>query len=206
MSVIKRCVFFSCLRKSLAPIPESEAELEEEEEEEEIVEKLEELELGQEQEKENEEEESNSVVSDVKEEQCEDKATRTTVFVKTIHNAEVDRTTAISDVLSFKIPIKRAASNSEQGKGQTVNTVMTNKPTAVAVVPQAPQAKGLPVKDPKGWQSIPKPKGHTALDYARWDRVEDDSSEDESDDNDDDEDGQPQYRFRLKTAGVRSAK
>ncbi|KAF3960688.1 hypothetical protein CMV_014620 [Castanea mollissima] len=59
-------------------------------------------------------------------------------------------------------------------------------------------------QDPKGWQTIPKPKGHSTLDYARWDRVEDDSSEEEDDD--DDEESQPQYRFRLRTVGVRPVK
>ncbi|MBA0606801.1 hypothetical protein Godav_019214 [Gossypium davidsonii] len=61
------------------------------------------------------------------------------------------------------------------------------------------------IKDSKGWQAIPKPKGHSALDYARWDRVENDSSEDDDDD-DDDEDSQPQYRFRVRTVGIRSVK
>lgn len=50
-----------------------------------------------------------------------------------------------------------------------------------------------------GWQAIPKPKGHSTLDYARWDRVEDDSSED---DDEEEEDSQPQYRFRVRTFGV----
>ena len=59
-------------------------------------------------------------------------------------------------------------------------------------------------QDTKGWQTIPKPKGHSTLDYARWDRVEDDSSEEEDDD--DDEESQPQYRFRLRTVGVRPVK
>ncbi|XP_011095703.1 sperm-associated antigen 1 [Sesamum indicum] len=59
-----------------------------------------------------------------------------------------------------------------------------------------------------GWQTIPKPKGHSHLDYSRWDRVQDDSSEEENDDDDDgdDEDSQPQYRFRVKTVGVRAVK
>ncbi|KZV36258.1 hypothetical protein F511_14276 [Dorcoceras hygrometricum] len=48
-----------------------------------------------------------------------------------------------------------------------------------------------------GWQTIPKPKGHSNLDYSRWDTVEDDSTEEE--DEDEDEDSQPQYRFRVKT-------
>ncbi|KAI3466326.1 hypothetical protein Pfo_022989 [Paulownia fortunei] len=56
-----------------------------------------------------------------------------------------------------------------------------------------------------GWQTIPKPKGHSHLDYSRWDRVEDVSSE-EDDDDDDDVGSQPQYRFRVKTVGVRAVK
>ena len=55
-----------------------------------------------------------------------------------------------------------------------------------------------------GLQTIPKPKGHSALDYSRWDQVEDDSSEEEDDD--DDEQSQPQYRFRVRTVGVRAVK
>ncbi|KAH7679165.1 TPR-like protein [Dioscorea alata] len=55
----------------------------------------------------------------------------------------------------------------------------------------------------KGWEAIPKPKGHSGLDYSRWDRVEDDSSEDEDDE---EEEQKPQYRFRLKTVGVRPVK
>nr|GEU98378.1 RNA-directed DNA polymerase, eukaryota, reverse transcriptase zinc-binding domain protein [Tanacetum cinerariifolium] len=52
-------------------------------------------------------------------------------------------------------------------------------------------------------EEIPKPKGHSRLDYSRWDKVEDDSSED---DEDDDEDSKPQYRFRVKNIGVRAIK
>lgn len=62
------------------------------------------------------------------------------------------------------------------------------------------------VQDSKGWQAIPKPKGHSTLNYARWDRVEDDSSEDDDDDDDDEEESQPQYRFRVRTVGVRPVK
>lgn len=59
-----------------------------------------------------------------------------------------------------------------------------------------------------GWRTIPKPKGHSHLDYSRWDSVQIDSSEDEddSDDEDDDDDPQPQYRFRVKTVGVKAVK
>ncbi|TYJ48942.1 hypothetical protein E1A91_A01G099700v1 [Gossypium mustelinum] len=76
-----------------------------------------------------------------------------------------------------------------------------NVPQRVGVA--SPLGEGI--KDSKGWQAIPKPKGHSALDYARWDSVENDSSEDDDDD-DDDEDSQPQYRFRVRTVGIRSVK
>lgn len=55
---------------------------------------------------------------------------------------------------------------------------------------------------PQGWEAVPKPKGHSRLDYSRWDKVEDDLSEEE----DEAEDSRPQYRFRLKTVGVRPVK
>ncbi|XP_059666678.1 uncharacterized protein LOC132312352 [Cornus florida] len=67
--------------------------------------------------------------------------------------------------------------------------------------PQTLSGKESSEQNSKGWQAIPKPKGHSHLDYSRWDRVEDDSSEE--DDDEDDEESQPQYRFRLKTVGVR---
>ncbi|XP_073302374.1 uncharacterized protein [Primulina huaijiensis] len=56
-----------------------------------------------------------------------------------------------------------------------------------------------------GWQTIPKPKGHSNLDYSRWDSVEDDSTEEEEDE-DEDEVSKPQYRFRVKTVGVKAVK
>ncbi|KAJ4809458.1 70 kDa peptidyl-prolyl isomerase [Rhynchospora pubera] len=60
------------------------------------------------------------------------------------------------------------------------------------------------------WETIPKPKGHSGLDYSRWDKVQDASSEDDSDndddDDDDDEPGQPQFRFRLRTVSMRPVK
>lgn len=62
-------------------------------------------------------------------------------------------------------------------------------------------------KQSNAWQAIPKPKGHSTLDYARWDTVEDDSSEEEDDeDSNDSDESPPQYRFRVKTVGVRPVK
>lgn len=59
-------------------------------------------------------------------------------------------------------------------------------------------SQGTSASHSKGWDAIPKPKGHSGLDYSRWDKVESDSSDDEED-----EDSEPQYRFRLRTVGVR---
>ncbi|KAF8412759.1 hypothetical protein HHK36_000729 [Tetracentron sinense] len=73
-------------------------------------------------------------------------------------------------------------------------------PNPEVPTPQTQSMKDTPDLHSKGWEAIPKPKGHSNLDYSRWDRVEDDSSEDEEDD---DEESQPQYRFRVKTVGVR---
>lgn len=78
------------------------------------------------------------------------------------------------------------------------------KPAAPVPAPQNIK-KPSSLQDSKGWQAIPKPKGHSALDYGRWDRVEDDDSEDDEDDDSEDE-AQPQYRFRVRTVGVRSVK
>lgn len=75
-----------------------------------------------------------------------------------------------------------------------------NVPQRIIVDP--PREQGI--KDSNGWQAIPKPKGHSALDYARWDRVDDESSED--DDDSDDEESKPQYRFRVRTVGMRPVK
>ncbi|KAK1581717.1 hypothetical protein Q3G72_008373 [Acer saccharum] len=92
--------------------------------------------------------------------------------------------------------------SSEPGKDQKAEPKRIDSVGATA--PQH-NRKTSSVQDSKGWQAIPKPKGHSALDYARWDSVEGDSSEDDDDD-DDDEESQPQYRFRVKTVGVRSVK
>ncbi|XP_010941605.1 uncharacterized protein [Elaeis guineensis] len=77
----------------------------------------------------------------------------------------------------------------------------SNPEVTVTQTPNLAVSANLPSK-PKGWEAIPKPKGHSGLDYSRWDRVEDDSSEEE----DDAEEQQPQYRFRVRTVGMRTVK
>nr|CAB3462386.1 unnamed protein product [Digitaria exilis] len=65
-----------------------------------------------------------------------------------------------------------------------------------------PQKVEVPVPSkPQGWEAIPKPKGHSGLDYSKWDMVEDDSGEDE-----DEEEELPQYKFKVRTIGVRPVK
>ncbi|CAH2033401.1 unnamed protein product [Thlaspi arvense] len=81
-----------------------------------------------------------------------------------------------------------------------------------AVAPKTPEVREEKSKEggplSNGWQAIPKPKGHSTLDYARWDTVEDSSSEEEEDEDSDDdgEESPPQYRFRVRTVGVRPVK
>ncbi|XP_022863235.1 protein unc-45 homolog A [Olea europaea var. sylvestris] len=77
-------------------------------------------------------------------------------------------------------------------------------PTEEAITSKI-QSMQKPSDQQSGWQAIPKPKGHSQLDYSRWDRVEDDSS-DEEDDDPDEEESLPQYRFRVRTVGVRAVK
>ncbi|KAI5332631.1 Hypothetical predicted protein [Prunus dulcis] len=164
---------------SLAPIPESDAELEEEEEDEDEVELN-----GYGEEEEKYEGQEGAVLSGAVKDQF----------------AEVNRTTAVADVIPPKTPVKKEVP--EQGRDPKVNYTKTTSPAEVAA-PRAELIK-VPSEKEKGWQAIPKPKGHSSLDYARWDTVEDDSSED--DDDDDDEESQPQYRFRVRTVGVRPVK
>ncbi|KAL6843704.1 hypothetical protein ACP4OV_026275 [Aristida adscensionis] len=78
--------------------------------------------------------------------------------------------------------------------------ILKDKPGIVPPKVEVPPS--LPSK-PQGWEAIAKPKGHSGLDYSKWDKVEDDSSED---DEDDDEEELPQYKFKVRTVGVRSVK
>ncbi|KAF8649993.1 hypothetical protein HU200_064154 [Digitaria exilis] len=85
--------------------------------------------------------------------------------------------------------------------------VLENKPANVPILDKKhapePQKVEVPVPSkPQGWEAIPKPKGHSGLDYSKWDMVEDDSSEDE----DDEEEELPQYKFKVRTVGVRPVK
>ncbi|KAK7271310.1 hypothetical protein RJT34_27097 [Clitoria ternatea] len=79
------------------------------------------------------------------------------------------------------------------------------KSTADVILPKAQTRESIE-QPSKGWQTIPKPKGHSALDYARWDSVEDDSSDDDDDSDNEGEESLPQYRFRVRTIGVRPVK
>ncbi|XP_062170646.1 uncharacterized protein LOC133876393 [Alnus glutinosa] len=159
---------------SLAPIPESEAELEEDEED-------------------KDEAESNR---NGEEEQFED----VVVAVDRDEKAELSGTNINAEVIAPEMQSSEESYGQERDKSETKMISSTT-----VVIATKMQSKREPFEqDPKGWQTIPKPKGHSTLDYARWDRVEDDSSEEEDDD--DDEESQPQYRFRVRTIGVRPVK
>ncbi|KAL9409909.1 hypothetical protein AB3S75_048184 [Citrus x aurantiifolia] len=160
---------------SLAPIPESEAEFEEEEEEE-------------------EEEINQAGPYGIEEEEgkSDEKEDAVAPVIKMDNKGE-------PEVKAPKTP--GINGNSEPRIEQSAEPKRTNINEATAL---DHTSKKPTVQDSKGWQAIPKPKGHSTLDYARWDRVEDDSSED--DDGDDEEESQPQYRFRVRTVGVRPVK
>lgn len=159
--------------KSLAPIPESEAELEEEDDEDEA-----ETTGNEEEEQYKEEEEEEALVAIGRDKKAE-------------HNGNVIRNEVIAPEM------QSSTKSYEQEKEKMISS------TVVVIAPKVQSNKGSFEQDPKGWQTIPKPKGHSTLDYARWDRVEDDSSEE---DDEDDDESQPQYRFRVKTVGVRPVK
>uniref|UniRef100_A0ACD5UTR0 Uncharacterized protein n=1 Tax=Avena sativa TaxID=4498 RepID=A0ACD5UTR0_AVESA len=87
-------------------------------------------------------------------------------------------------------------------KSDQPSTKLISEKKPVTEPPKVEAPPSLPTK-PHGLDPIEKPKGHSRLDYSKWDKVEDDSSED---DEDDDEDEMPQYKFKVRTIGVRSVK
>ncbi|XP_015932349.1 uncharacterized protein LOC107458645 [Arachis duranensis] len=106
------------------------------------------------------------------------------------------------DIVSAECASQDTKSKFPSKDGRDQNSE-AEKSKAEAVAPKALNRESTE-QQTKGWQMIPKPKGHSALDYARWDSVEDDSSEDDNDN--EDEESLPQYRFRVKTVGVRPVK
>jgi len=66
--------------------------------------------------------------------------------------------------------------------------------------PSHPQRKLpalAPPPKPAGWAAIPKPKGHTGVDYSRWSGLGDDVSSDEEE-----EEEETQYQYRLTNVGL----
>ncbi|KAK7324327.1 hypothetical protein VNO77_27860 [Canavalia gladiata] len=161
---------------SLAPIPESEEEFEEQEDEEPEV-------IPKGENKKEEMEGKYVVVS----------------HIRTDQKDELGKGIIGAECAPHKVD-PRFSTN--QGRNQNYEP---KKSTEDAIDPKVP-SKGSTEQHSKGWQTIPKPKGHSALDYARWDSVEDDSSDDDDDDDNEDEESLPQYRFRVRTIGVRPVK
>ncbi|CAN1157917.1 Protein unc-45 homolog A [Linum perenne] len=170
---------------SLASIPESEAELEEEDE--------------------NESEEG-------EEDEDEDVGTEQTSEFQHDGNTSCAEE-GLSETENIKQPSHGGGEQRSESKTSITAEVIAQaqrkaeprKTIAAEVIEQAQKAKLLSKQQSKGWQAIPKPKGHSTLNYGRWDRVEDDSSEEEDDD-EDDEESQPQFRFRVRTVGVQPVK
>ncbi|XVF79507.1 hypothetical protein PTKIN_Ptkin14bG0228500 [Pterospermum kingtungense] len=214
---------------ALAPIPEAEAELEEDEEEGEeygrscTVEKEEEDdEIMEAVEK---EEEQDEIMETVEKEEEQDEIMEDIVVPavrKYLSVAELNEDLVKAEMITPEKPdqVTECKNMPERNSGVAASREPDDKDSKgyQAIHKQkgqlgqknVPQRIGVDapreqsIKDSNGWQAIPKPKGHSALDYARWDRVEDDSSED--DDDSDEEESQPQYRFRVRTVGMRPVK
>ncbi|XP_057765281.1 uncharacterized protein LOC130986032 [Salvia miltiorrhiza] len=111
----------------------------------------------------------------------------------------------IEDLGSSGSDVTRDAAKNNNGECNFEDVSLTEE-----ILPSQNMIRQLPSdQTSSGWRTIPKPKGHSQLDYSRWDRVQDDSSEEDDDDDEDDEDdddSQPQYRFRVKTVGVKAVK
>ncbi|EFJ34061.1 hypothetical protein SELMODRAFT_83624, partial [Selaginella moellendorffii] len=54
-------------------------------------------------------------------------------------------------------------------------------------------------KKKSGCGAVSKPKAHSTIDYSKWNNIGDDDQSDE------DEEEAPQYRYRLRTIGLRTA-
>ncbi|KAF8026880.1 hypothetical protein BT93_F3390 [Corymbia citriodora subsp. variegata] len=160
---------------SLAPIPESEAELEEDEEE------------GE-----------GEIEADIKGDEAEIGQhvglNAAGAAQRTDQENESDTTYLAQSVSGEVQPAKESFEQRDDEKADRIDNI----PATGVNVSNAQVTED----DSKGWQAIPKPKGHSTLDYARWDSVEDSSSEDD----DDDDDEECQYRFRVRTVGVRPVK
>ncbi|XWS10311.1 hypothetical protein CRYUN_Cryun39dG0065200 [Craigia yunnanensis] len=142
---------------------------------------------------EEEEEHGQPCTVEKEEEQVDKKDIVVPAVQKDLNAAELNEDTVKAEMIAPEKP--------EIKEDPEQETDHNNKILPQRIGVAAPLEQGI--KDSKGWQAIPKPKGHSALDYARWDRVEDDSSED---DDDNDDESQPQYRFRVRTVGMRPVK
>ncbi|KAH9288157.1 hypothetical protein KI387_032274, partial [Taxus chinensis] len=103
---------------------------------------------------------------------------------------EADEEAIVSDVEETETPIPATQNSLAQGLPSQQSLNLQSSPSS---------SQETSTSHPKGWEAIAKPKGHSGLDYSRWDKVEIDSSDEEEDEDSD----EPQYRFRLRTVGVR---
>ncbi|KAL3591778.1 hypothetical protein D5086_010418 [Populus alba] len=196
---LKKNYFFSLALhgngKSLAPIPESEVELEEEEEDEHEAEPCGQVEI----------QDAATALVDInqKNEPCQttndaEVSVHKTPDIKKISVESTEKKSEPRTTIAAEV-IAQARKKVEPRKTITAEVIAQAQrkaePRNTAPAEADTRTKESIKQNSNGWQAIPKPKGHSTLDYARWDRVEDDSSED--DDEEEEEDSQPQYRFRT---------
>ncbi|XP_076931832.1 uncharacterized protein LOC143597127 [Bidens hawaiensis] len=181
---------------SLAPIPEDETELEEDEEEDEVednndsYEQSASLGLAGDHSHDSNEPASKDDVSNPESVKITVTTPQPQSLKEEIPKPKITVTTPQPQSLKEEIPKPKITVTTPQPQSLKEEII---EPKITVTTPQPQSLK----------EEIPKPKGHSRLDYSRWDKVEDDSSED---DDSDDEDSQPQYRFRVKNIGVRSVK
>eukprot|EP00249_Psilotum_nudum_P006224 c19559_g1_i1 orf=190-465(+) len=75
---------------------------------------------------------------------------------------------------------------------------MTSSSSAPSLLSKATSASVI-----RGWDAIPKPKGHSELNYSHWDALVSELS-DEEEAEEEDENSLPQFKFRLKTVGLQT--
>lgn len=120
---------------------------------------------------------------------------------------EEDEDTSDEDISEDMLEGSKEEEDQEGGQEEEIAAGIVEKSEPNGQTPNGfntPETEGSQKSsDPhsRGWKTIPKPQGHSRLDYSRWDSVDDDSSEDDGE-----EENQPQYRFRVKTVDLRPVK
>ncbi|KAM7279977.1 hypothetical protein ACFE04_007111 [Oxalis oulophora] len=151
---------------------------------------------------ESEEEMEEEEVTDEEEPCCTEEDEQVETEMGREHKTEVQKTSIVAEVIA-EVEKKSTKSEVTVPKAPSIKEPLEPSKDLKMEAKCTAEVKESSKQPTEAWQAIPKPKGHSTLDYGRWDRVADNSSDDDDDDDDeDDEDDQPQYRFRVRTVGV----